>query len=160
MEALGIDLKLFIAQAINFIIVMLLLWKFAYTPILNMLTERKSKIEQGLKDSEEAAKAKAKAETESEKILEKAYKDANEIIKNAKAAATSEGSIIVKKASEQADRIMKSAKEEAASTKEKVMSEAKKEISDVVVIALDKIVGNELTADQKNKLTSKAIADL
>jgi F-type H+-transporting ATPase subunit b len=160
MEALGIDLKLFIAQAINFIIVMLLLWKFAYTPILNMLMERKNKIEQGLKDSEEAAQAKAKAETESEKILEKAYKDANEIIKNAKAAAASEGSIIIKKSSEQADRIMKSAKEEAASTKEKVMNEAKKEISDVVVIALDKIVGNELTADQKNKLTSKAIADL
>jgi F-type H+-transporting ATPase subunit b len=160
MEALGVDLKLLIAQVINFLIVMFLLWKFAYNPILNMLTERKEKIAKGLADSEEAAKSLQKAETEAEKVLEKAYADANEILKNAKAAASAETAALVKKASEQADRIMNTAKEEAATTKEKVMKEAKKEISDVVVIALDKIVGNELSAEQKSRLTSKAIADL
>lgn len=160
MESLGINLTSLIAQLVNFGIVLFLLWKFAYGPITKMLDERQQKVEQGLKDAEKAAKDRGEAEKESETILEKAYKDANEIIKNAKAAATSEGTIIIKKSSEQADRIMKSAKEEAISTKEKVMNEAKKEISDVVVIALDKIVGNELTAEQKNKLTSKAIADL
>lgn len=160
MEALGIDLKLLIAQIVNFLIVMFLLWKFAYTPILKMLTDRKEKIAQGLKDSEEADKRLKKAEIECEKIQEKAYADANEILKNAKAAATAEAAEIVKKASEQADRVMKTAKDEAAASKEKVLKEAKKEISDVVVIALDKIVGKELSDEQKTKLTSKAIADL
>lgn len=160
MEALGIDLKLLIAQIINFGILFFLLSKFAYKPILNILEERRMKVEQGIKDSEEAGKRLAEAEAEAEKIQEKAYKDANEILKNAKAAATEEASQIVKKASDQADRVMKGAKEEAASAKDKVMAEAKKEISDVVVIALDKIVGSELTVEQKNKLTSKAITEL
>jgi F-type H+-transporting ATPase subunit b len=160
MEALGIDLKLLIAQAINFLIVMFLLWKFAYNPILKIFSERKEKIEKGIKDSEAAEKRLKTADIEAEKIQEKAYGDANEILKNAKAAATAEASELVKKASEQADRILKAARDEAASLKDKTLKEAKKEISDVVVIALDKIVGTELTDEQKDKLTSKAIADL
>lgn len=160
MESLGIDLKLLIAQVVNFIIVMLLLWKFAYTPVLKMLNDRKEKIAQGITDSEEAAKSLAKAEDEASKIRQKAYDDAKEILKNAKEAAESEGKGLVNKATEQADRTVKSAKEEAASLKDKTMSEAKKEISDVIIIALDKIVGKELTAEQKTKLTSKAIAEL
>lgn len=160
MEALGVDLKLLIAQVINFLIVMLLLWKFAYNPILNMFSERKDKIAKGLADSEKAATSLKKAEGEAEKILEKAYADANEILKNGKVAASAETAALIKKASEQADRIMRAAKEEAASAKERVMAEAKKEISDVVVTALDKIVGNELSDEQKAKLTSKAIAEL
>ena len=55
---------------------------------------------------------------------------------------------------------MKSAKEEAEGAKDKAMSSAKKELSDVVILALDKIVGNGLTSDQKDKLTSKAIQEL
>lgn len=160
MEALGIDLKLLIAQVVNFLIVMFVLWKFAYNPILNMLNERKTKIEKGLTDSEEAEKRLKKAESEAEKVMEKAYADANEILKNAKAAATVEASELIKKASTQADRIMQSAKEEAAGAKDKAMSTAKRELSDVVILALDKIVGNELTTDQKDRLTSKAISEL
>jgi len=160
MEALGIDLKLLIAQIINFGILFFLLSKFLYKPITKMLDDRQTKIEKGLKDAEKAATDLKKADTESEKILEKAYKDANGILKNAKAAATAEGALIIKKSSEQADRIMKNAKAEAANAKDKVLLEAKKEISDVIVIALDKIVGQELSEDQKKKLTSKAIAEL
>jgi len=160
MEALGINLLSFIAQIVNFLIVMLLLWKFAYKPVLKMLDERKMKIEQGLEDAEKAGKDRGEAELEAEKIREKAYKEANEILKNAKDAANAEAGELVKKASDQADRIMKSAREEAAAMKEKVMADAKKEISDVVVIALDKIVGGEFTTEEKKKMTSKAIAEL
>ena len=97
MEALGVDLKLLIAQIVNFLIVMLVLWKFAYNPILNMFNERKEKIEKGLSDSEEAGVRLKKAETEAEKVMEKAYSDANEILKNAKAAATAEGTELIAK---------------------------------------------------------------
>jgi len=160
MEVLGIDVKLIIAQIVNFAILFWLLSKFLYKPISGLLDDRATKIDKGLKDAETAAKDRAKAETESEKILEKAYKDANEILKNSKIEATAEAAGIVKKASEQADRIMDNAKAEAASAKNKALKSAKSEISDVVVIALSKIVGDELTEEQKNKLTSKAIADL
>lgn len=160
MEALGINLMSLIAQIVNFGILFFLLSRFAYKPIVGMLDERKKKVEQGLADAESAAKDRKNAEIDAEKVLETAYKDANEILKNAKAGATEEAAAIVKKASEQADRIMKAAKDEAAGAKDKVMAEAKKELSDVVIIALDKIVGSELDKGQKEKLTTRAISEL
>lgn len=160
MESLGINLTSFIAQIINFLIVMFLLWKFAYTPVLNILQERQKKVEQGLKNAEKAAKDRGEAELDAEKIREKAYKDANEILKNAKDAANVESAEIVKKSSEQADRIMKTARNEAASMKDRVMSEAKKEISDVVIIALNKVVREEFSDEEKKKLTARAISEL
>ncbi|MFA7253944.1 MAG: F0F1 ATP synthase subunit B [Patescibacteria group bacterium] len=160
MEALGIDLKLMIAQVVNFGILFFLLSKFAYKPIVKMIEERQTKVEQGLKDAEAAGKSRSEAEIDAEKIREQAYKDANEILKNAKEAANLEAGEIVKKASEQADRIMLTAKEEAASSKSKVLTEAKGEISSLIITALDKIVGKEIDSAQKEKLTRKAISEL
>jgi F-type H+-transporting ATPase subunit b len=139
---------------------MFLLWKFAYTPVLKILDERKAKIEQGIKDAEKANKEMEATAVETEKIREKAYKEADEILKNAKDAAVAEAAELVKKASDQADRILKTAKTEAALSKDKVMSDAKNEISDVVILALDKIIGKEFDQDQKQKLAAKAIAEL
>ena len=160
MDALGIDLKLLIAQIVNFGILFFLLSKFAYKPIVAMIEERQKKVEQGLKDAEAAAKSRGEAELDAEKVREQAYKDANEILKNAKDAANLEAAEIVKKSSEQADRIMKTAKEEAASSKSKVLTEAKSEISGLIISALDKIVGKEIDNAQKEKLTAKAIKEL
>ncbi len=160
MEALGIDLKLLIAQIVNFGILFFLLSKFAYKPIVKMIEDRQQKVEQGLKDAETAGKSRSEAEIDAEKIREQAYKDANDILKNAKDAANLEAGEIVKKASEQADRIMKTAKEEAATSKSKVLTEAKSEISSLIITALDKIVGKEIDSVQKEKLTAKAIKEL
>ena len=47
LSSLGIDLRLFLAQLINFSILLFVLFKFAYKPILNMMDERTEKIEKG-----------------------------------------------------------------------------------------------------------------
>ncbi|MFA6963327.1 MAG: F0F1 ATP synthase subunit B [Patescibacteria group bacterium] len=160
MEALGIDLKLIIAQIINFGLLFFLLSKFAYKPILKMLTDRQEKIQKGLSDADKAAKKLAETEKEATEIRDKAFKEADEILKNAKVAALAETSAIGDKAAEQAERTIKNAKAEADQVKANVMKDAKKEISDVVIIALDKIVGTEFTAEEKKKMTSKAISEL
>jgi F-type H+-transporting ATPase subunit b len=160
MESLGIDLKLIIAQLINFGILLFFLTKFLYKPVTKMLEERENKIGQGLKDAEEAATKLAKANDEAEKIQGKAFADANDILKNAKDAAAVESTEIIKKASEQAERTVRTAKEDAATEKANIFNEAKKGISDVVILALNKIVGKELTDEQKTKLSNKAISEL
>jgi F-type H+-transporting ATPase subunit b len=160
MESLGIDIKLLIAQAVNFLIVMFLLWKFAYTPVLKMLDERKSKIEKGLSDADEAKQSLAKAEAESKKITDKAFAEADEIIKNAKKTASEESAAILEKSNEQSQRLVENARKEADSLKEKVLREAKKEISGLIVTSLNKIVDDELTASQKDSLAKKRLSEL
>jgi F-type H+-transporting ATPase subunit b len=58
MEKLGINLGFFIFQVLNFLVLMVLLYAFAYRPILKMLDDRKKKIAQGLEDARVAAEAR------------------------------------------------------------------------------------------------------
>jgi len=160
MEALGIDWKLLIAQVVNFLILIILLTKFLYKPIVKMLDDRSKKIESGLKAAEKSQKDLAKADVDAEKIREKAYKEANEILVGAKKEADLEAKNIVKKAEKQSEEIRKYAAEEALQSKEKAMHGAKSELSNLVTLALGKIIGDQLDENEKKKLTEKAIKDL
>lgn len=84
LDSLGIDWKLFIAQVINFIVLLLVLWKFLYGPIVSMLSDRKKKIEQGLKDNEEARAKLEATNAETRKLLTEASLESEKIIKAAK----------------------------------------------------------------------------
>ena len=53
-----------IVSALNFILFFILIWSFAFKPVSAMLSERKSKIEQGLKDAEQARRDRENAEQE------------------------------------------------------------------------------------------------
>jgi len=160
MEALGIDWKLLIAQVVNFIILLILLTKFLYKPIVKMLDNRADKIESGLKAAEKSQQDLKKADVESEKIREKAYKEANEILAGAKTEASDEAKKIVAKAEAQAEEIRKYAAEEALSSKDKAMKSAKGELSNLVTLALGKIIGEQISESDKEKMTEKAIKDM
>jgi len=159
-ESLGIDLKLVIAQLINFGILFWLLSKFAYKPIMNLLEERQKKIEQGLADAAASAKKLADVESKTAKMLESTEKEAGKILADAKVTAKAEADEMIGKATDQAERTLKNAEKDAEATKNSIVSEAKKELSGVVVMALDKIVGSQLDDEHKKKLSDKAIADL
>lgn len=160
MEALGIDPKILLAQIINFSILLFLLKKFLYGPIIKMLDDRKEKIEQGLKDSEKAKEMLENVETETVMKNEKAFIDAKEIVESAKKEASEKAAEIIKKANHDADEMIKKAQAEAGSAKEKALSAAKGEIGSLVALALDKITGNGLDKLQKDKLTANAIEEL
>lgn len=160
MEALGIDLKLLLAQIVNFTILFVILSKLLYKPITKMLGEREEKIGKGLKDSDEATKLLEGTKEAAEKIRDKAYKAADKVITDAKKEAVDQAAVIIKKAHDQADKIVKNANEEAGLAKDRALKEAKKELSNVIVMALDKIVGEELDSKMKDSLTAKAIEEL
>lgn len=160
MEALGIDWKLLIAQVVNFLILLILLSKFLYKPIVKMLDNRAEKIKAGLAAAEKSQQDLKKADVESEKIREKAYSEANEILAGAKTEASEEAKKIVAKAEAQAEEIRKYAAEEALSSKDKAMKDAKGELSNLVTLALGKIIGEQIDETEKKKMTEKAIKEL
>lgn len=160
LDALGIDWKLLLAQIVNFLILLVLLTKFLYKPIVKMLDNRAEKIEAGLKAAEKSQKDLTKADVEAEKIREKAYKEANQILVNAKTEASDEAKAIVSKAEAQAEEIRKYAAEEALSSKDKAMRAAKGELSSLVTLALGKIIGEQISENDKQKLTKEAIKKL
>lgn len=159
LKSLGIDWKLLIAQAVNFLILLIILSKLLYKPIINLLDERKNKIEKGLADAEKSRKHLEKAEEDADKIREKAYKEANEILENTKQEADNKAQDIITRAEKQANDMRKHAAEESLIAKDKALKEAKGQISEVVLAALSKTVG-EIDEKEKDKLNKKATEEI
>src|SRR4051812_38811909 len=82
-----IDWKIIIAQAINFAIVFLVLYKFALKPLGKLMAERSGKIEKGLDDAKTNAMLLEKSQAEYQKALEKARAEANQIFQDTKKEA-------------------------------------------------------------------------
>lgn len=79
----GFEPILFFAQIVNFLIIFFLLKKFMYKPLLKVLHDRKKKIEEGLKNAEEAEKRLAESVQKEEEILRKAQIEAKKLMDEA-----------------------------------------------------------------------------
>ena len=82
-DALGLDIKILIAQFVNFGILLFVLGWFFYKPILKFLDERSEKIKSGVLKFEEAERKLITIEAKEKKILAKASKEASNIIQEA-----------------------------------------------------------------------------
>jgi len=160
LHSLGIDWKMLIAQIINFLVLLFILNKLLYKPIISLFEQRRLKIEKGLKEAEKAEKAFATAKEEIESMNQKAYADANEIIQNAKAEASEEAKVIVNEAQIHAEKLVKNAALESQSMKEAAIREAKSHISELISTSLGQVVKNQLDQETKDKLTSAALREL
>src|SRR4030065_2970931 len=83
MEALGVSLGFLLFQIFNFTIVAVLLYAWAYKPILKALESRKNKIAQGLEDARIAAEARANEEQEAAKIISETQGKSSQMVREA-----------------------------------------------------------------------------
>ena len=88
MDKLGINLGFLLFQIFNFSVLAILLYAFAYKPIVKMLETRKQKIAQTNEDARVAADARANAEKEAAKVLADAQAEAGKIVREATDRAT------------------------------------------------------------------------
>lgn len=138
--AFGIDWRLLIAQTINFLIVFGGLTFLLYKPVLKIINEREEKIARGIKDAEEAARAKEKIETEKTSILSSAQTEASDIVGRAEKEAKREQVSIVKQAQERAEDILNDANAQGEELKRSLMKESEKEIARTAILAAEKIM--------------------
>ncbi len=82
---LGVNAKLFIAQLVNFSIVLLVMWRWVYRPLVAMMDTRAKEITDGLKNAEEAKRKLADASDERDKMLRQTKAEAHAVIEEAKA---------------------------------------------------------------------------
>lgn len=151
MELVKPEFGLIFWMVVSFGLIMLILKKFAWKPILNMLHEREASIQEAL-DSAEKAKEEMKAlQSNNEKILADArnerdqlLKDAREIrekmIADAKGIATKEG-----------ERMLTMARENIQNEKMAAITELKNQVATLSIEIAEKILKSELSSDEKQK---------
>lgn len=137
-HAFGIDYRLLIIQIVNFGVLLLVLWKFLYTPLLKMMDERQAAIHKGVTDAQEAAEKLAQAEAEKKVLLTKAAHDAESMSERSRKEAADRERQAVLDAEAKAARIMKEAESKSEEMKKQALSQAEQEIAKLVVLGMEK----------------------
>src|SRR2546423_680204 len=119
----GVTWPLFLSQVISFIIVCILLQKFAYKPILQVLEERRRRIEEGLANADKIKIELARTEAARREVLDQANSQANKLIEEARAAAARVQEQETQKAIASAEQIITKAREAAAAEHARMISE-------------------------------------
>ncbi|OGI16010.1 MAG: ATP synthase F0 subunit B [Candidatus Moranbacteria bacterium RIFCSPHIGHO2_12_FULL_54_9] len=160
MEALanlGIDWKLLTAQAVNFLILLFVLRRFAYRPMLDFLEQRSDRIEQGLKDAEAAQVKLAQMEEREKATLAAARSEARSIVEAAEASAKKRDAERLIETEAATKRFTEEARVKIEEEKQKALTEAKQEIAQVVTASVEKILKETVDAAKDQDIIKKSL---
>ncbi len=156
----GVDWPHFIAQVVSFCIVAALLKKFAYTPVINVLEERRQRIADSLANAEKIKAELAKTEAARQEVLDKANAQANKLIEEARVAAAKVQEQETQKAIATAEQIIAKAREAAAADHARMLTDLKREVGKLVVEASLKVTGKILTVEDQQRLAEETNREL
>ena len=162
LQTLGVQWPKLIAQVVNFAIILFILWKFAYRPVLKMLEERRQRVTEAMVNAEKAREELARTEAARQGVLAETNAQANKMLEEARAAAAKVREQETQKAIKEAEEIVKKAREAAALERERMLTEVKRELGRLVVATTTKVTGKVLTPDDQRRLadeTTKALAE-
>jgi F-type H+-transporting ATPase subunit b len=150
---LGINLNMFVAQLVNFIVVLLVLWRFAYKPLVKILDDRSKKIEESLKQSEAIEVRVKQLEIEQKQIIASAKGEAMQILETAKQDADARKQELLAAAKKEVEHVV-------AQGKEQLQAEAKAELIQMAVVATKKILESEVDEKASQKIASDVIQQM
>lgn len=156
---LGIEGGALIAQAVNFGLLLFVLWKFLYRPILKVLDDRAKKVEESQLNAEKLERTLAKAAKDQEKILNEVKKEADQIIKEARKSAKEVEKSIVTGAEVKAKEIVAKAALDAEKEKSDSLNELKNEVSRLIEASLISILGQK-GKDFDDQLINEALEEV
>lgn len=160
MEKLGVNFPGLILQAINFLLLLFILQKFLYKPVLNAIKTRQERIQKGLEDAEKASQRLAEAQAEAERILAEARAKAQEILAQASQEGNRLKEDIIAQAKMEASRIVERARLEAEREREMALAEIRRQAIDLAVLTARKIVGEALDERAHRKIISDFLSFL
>ena len=144
-----------IVSALNFILFFVIIWTFALKPVSAMLSERKSKIEQGLKDAEQARNDRENAEQERVATLAEARRESNEILARAQKVAQETRDADIAATREELERLRVRAAGEIEAEKTRAIQEVRAEVADLALLAASKVVGETMTDERQRRLVEE-----
>ncbi|OGZ32221.1 MAG: ATP synthase F0 subunit B [Candidatus Portnoybacteria bacterium RIFCSPLOWO2_12_FULL_39_9] len=156
-EKLGLEPHILIAQIINFLILIFILHKFLYKPLIKFLDKRQGLIEKGLNDAKKAKEELSKIQTIKEEKIIEGEKQAAQIIESSKKTAEQKSGLILKEAQEKSEDIIKEAKEIAREEKKEAKQKLKEEIRDLVALASSKILEKNIGPKENEEIVSQQL---
>lgn len=157
---LDINPGLIIWTMLTFALLVVVLGKFAWKPILQALQAREHEIADALKKAEEAKKDAERMMQENKIAMEKASNETARLIAEGRAMAEQLKSDIVAKANESAKKMLDQAKDEITREKESAMAQLRSEVADLSISVAEKILDESLDGAKQKKMVDKVLQQL
>lgn len=147
---------LVIWQAFIFLLLIILLGKLAWKPILGSLKEREQSIQQALDSAEQAKKEMANLKADNEKLLREAREERDKILKTAREAANRIHDEAQADAKKNADKIIEDAKSIIQTEKNAALRDVKAQVAAFSLEVAEKLIKKNLTDDKAQKDLAEA----
>ena len=156
----GVNVWTMLFAWINLLILYIILKKFLFVPIKNMIDSRQKEIDDMYSDAEENKSAAEDMKKDYEAKLEAAEEKSAEIIKEASRKAQLRSEEILKEASEQAAATQRRAEEQIALEKKQAMNEIKDEVSDMALSIAAAVIGRDVDEKEHHALIDEFIDNM
>ena len=144
-----------IIGALNFIVFFAIIWSFALKPVSKILADRQERIEQGLKDAEQARRDRESAESERVATLGEARREANDILVRAQKVAQDTRDADIAATREELERLRARAATEIEAEKVRAIADVRAEVADLALLAAGKVVGETMSDDRQRRLVEE-----
>ncbi len=144
-----------VIAAANFLVFLVIIWTFAFKPVTGMLNDRKARIEQGLKDAEQARRDRENAEAERVATLAEARREANEILARAQKIAQETRDADISATKEELERLRARAAAEIEAEKIRAIADVRAEVADLALLAAGKVVGETMSDERERRLVEE-----
>jgi len=157
MSGLGVSGWTLAAQVVNFIILLLLLYFFAYKPVMKMLDERWRKIKDSMEEVQKVKAQAAQTEEEFKKKIEAASKEGQEVIARAMRTGEEARQRAQAEAKQEAQALVEKARVEIQRERDETIGELRQEFADLTVVAAEKVIGKSLDKEAHRQIIDQVL---
>ncbi len=151
MELVRPEFGLIFWMTVSFLIVLFLLKKFAWKPILNSLKERETSIEDALNSAQKARDEVSNMKAENERILQEARNERDVLLKQARETKDQIINEARAKAQTEGERLITLARESINNEKMAAITELKNQVATLSIEIAEKVIRQQLSTDEKQK---------
>src|SRR5712691_2862726 len=155
---LGINALGFLSQLISFLIVLFILWKWAFPLITKTLEKRQAVIREGIENAEKAKRDLADAAANAERILAQARVQAQETIERAQKAAQQEEKRILEEASARAEQVGQQQIQRIQQEANRARAELGRLVVNLSIDAAGRVVGRSVNNDDNRRLVEEFVS--
>ncbi|MBU1100632.1 MAG: F0F1 ATP synthase subunit B [Bacteroidetes bacterium] len=157
---LDVSPGLMIWTVLTFLVLMLILRKVAWKPMLLALNEREQFIKDSLDKAEQAQRESERLAEVNKALMEKSEVEAQEIIAQGREYSEKLKSQMLEESREEARKMINSAKDEIVRKNQEAFSSLKSQVVNIAVLAAEKIIKENLDNEKQEKLVNRFIDDL
>jgi len=148
-----------LVSIVNFLVLLYLLRRFMWGPIMSTLDRRAAKIREGLELTESARREREQLTREVERVLGEARREAAAIAERTTKAAEAAAADIRTGAKAEADRIREKGRTDAQHLHDQALAQLRSEVASMVVLAASRILGREISAEQHRALIEQSLEE-